>query len=85
MLLAIHGKCVSGVVSLTVCRGTVSGLLFPGIVTWFLGWFVPDKHLQDANQYFVTLLSTESFMRIIEPVQTSNPLRPRGSRKRRGG
>ena len=41
--LAIHGKRVSKMVSLTICRGAVSGLLFSGIVAWLLRWFVPDK------------------------------------------
>ena len=82
--LAIHGKRVSKMVSLTICRGAVSGLLFSGIVAWLLRWFVPDKYLQDANQRFVTLLGTKSFMRIIESVQISNPLKPRESQKRKG-
>ena len=76
--LAIHGKRVSKMVSLTICRGAVSGLLFSGIVAWLLRWFVPD------NQRFVTLLGTKSFMRIIESVQISNPLKPRESQKRKG-
>ena len=82
--LAIHGKRVSKMVSLTICRGAVSGLLFSGIVAWLLRWFVPDKYLQGANQRFVTLLGTKSFMRIIESVQISNPLKPRESQKRKG-
>lgn len=78
------GKRVSKMVSLTICRGAVSGLLFSGIVAWLLRWFVPDKYLQGANQRFVTLLGTKSFMRIIESVQISNPLKPRESQKRKG-
>ena len=53
--LAIHGKRVSKMVSLTICRGAVSGLLFSDIIAWLLRWFVPDKYLQGANQRFVTL------------------------------
>jgi hypothetical protein len=82
--LAIHGKCVSKMVALTICRGAISGLLFSGIVAWLLRWFVPDKYLQGANRCFVTLLGTKSFMRIIESVQISNPLKPRESQKRKG-
>lgn len=82
--LAIHGKRVSKMVALTICRGAVSGLLFSGIVAWLLRWFVPDKYLQGANQRFVTLLGTKSFMRIIESVQISNPLKPRESQERKG-
>lgn len=48
--LAIHGKRVSKMVALTICRGAISGLLFSGIVAWLLRWFVPDKYLQGANQ-----------------------------------
>ena len=82
--LAIHGKRVSKMVALTICRGAISGLLFSGIVAWLLRWFVPDKYVQGANQRFVTLLGTKSFMRIIESVQISNPLKPRESQKRKG-
>lgn len=82
--LVIHGKRVSKMVALTICRGAISGLLFSGIVAWLLRWFVPDKYLQGANQRFVTLLGTKSFMRIIESVQISNPLKPRESQKRKG-
>ena len=82
--LAIHGKRVSKMVALTICRGAISGLLFSGIVAWLLRWFVPDKYLQGANQRFITLLGTKSFMRIIESVQISNPLKPRESQKRKG-
>ena len=82
--VTIHGKRDSKMVSLTICRGAVSGLLFSGIVAWLLRWFVPDKYLQGANQRFVTLLGTKSFMRIIESVQISNPLKPRESQKRKG-
>ena len=82
--LAIHGKRVSKMVALTICRGAISGLLFSGIVAWLLRWFVPDKYLQGANQRFITLLGTKSFMRIIESVQISNPMKPRESQKRKG-
>ena len=82
--LAVHGRCVSRMVALTVCRGAVSGLLFSGIVAWLLRWFVPDRFLQGANRCFVTLLGTRSFTPIIESVQISNPLKPRESQKGKG-
>lgn len=82
--LAIHGKRVSKMVALTVCRGAITSVLFSGIVAWLLRWFVPDKYLQGANRCFITLLGTKSFMRIIESVQISNPMKPRESQKRKG-
>ena len=82
--LAIHGKRISKMVALTICRGAISGLLFSGIVAWLLRWFVPDKYLQGANLHLITLLGTKSFMRIIKSVEISNPLKPIVSQKRKG-
>ena len=82
--LAMHGKRISKMVALTICRGEISGVLLSGIVAWLLRWFVPDKYLQGANQRFIALLGTKSFMRIIESVQISNPMKPRTSQKRKG-
>ncbi len=83
--LAIHGKRVSKMVSLTICRGAVSGLLFSGIVAWLLRWFVPDKYLQGANQRFCHFAWYKVFfMRIIESVQISNPLKTERAKKERG-
>ncbi len=59
--LAIHGKRVSKMVALTICRGAISDYCFPGIVAWLLRWFVPDKYLQGANQRFITPAGTKSF------------------------
>lgn len=82
--LAIHGKRVSQMIALTICRGAIVGALFSGIVAWLIRWFVPDVYLQGANLRFVTLLGTKSFMNIIKSVQISNPLKPRLSQKRKG-
>lgn len=82
--LAIHGKRVSKMIALTVCRGAITSVLFSGVVAWIIRWFVPDAYLQGANLRFITLLGTKSFMRIIESVQISNPLKPKESQKRKG-
>jgi len=82
--MAMHGKRVSKMVALTICRGAISGTFFSGILAWLLRWFVDDVYLQAANMQFLRLLGTKSFMTIIRSISTTNPMRPRLSQKRKG-
>ena len=40
--LGEHGRTVSRIVALTICRGKWSGLLLSGVVAWLLRWWVDD-------------------------------------------
>lgn len=82
--MALHGKKVSKMVALTICRGPFSGRLLTPIVSWMLRWMVDDRWIQGANLRFITLLGTKSFMNIIESVERVNPLAPRTSQKAKG-
>ena len=81
--MALHGRRVSKMVSLTICRGAFSTWLFSGLLAWLLRWFVDDEYLRAANMQFLRLLGTKSFMSIIRSISTANPMRPRLSRERR--
>lgn len=83
--MALHGRRVSKMVALTICRGPVAGTLWAGILAWLLRWFVPDEYLRAANMQFLRLLGTKSFMTIIRSVSTTNPMRPRLSQERKKG
>ncbi len=82
--LASHGATLSKMVALTICRGRLIGRLLTPIVAWLLRWLVDDMWLLAANQCFVSLLGTKSFINIIASVERINPLRPRTSQKKRG-
>ena len=74
--LANHGKTVSEMIALTICRGKITGR-FSGIMAWLLRWLVDDVFLMAANLQFVTLMGTKNFMNIIRSSEWSNPLKPR--------
>lgn len=80
--MALHGKRVSKMVALTICRGAISGTIFSGILAWLLRWFVDDAYLRAANLQFLRLLGTQSFMTIIKSISTTNPMRPRLSQRK---
>lgn len=82
--LATHGKRISKMIALTICRGAFSGWLLSPFMAWFIRWFVPDAFIMGANLQFITLLGTKDFMNIIRSSEIANPLRPRLSQKRKG-
>lgn len=82
--MALHGRTVSKMVALTICRGAFSGWFFSGVLAWLLRWFVDDVYLQAANMQFLRLLGTKPFMIIIKSISTTNPMKPRLSQKRKG-
>ena len=59
--MALHGRRVSKMVALTICRGAFSTWLFSGLLAWLLRWFVDDEYLLAANMQFLRLLGTEVF------------------------
>lgn len=74
--MAEHGKDVSRMIALTICRDLISGHLFAGFVAWILRWFVADIYLQAAYTRFASLMGTKSFESIIRSVEQTNPLEP---------
>lgn len=84
VFLAMHGKRISKMIALTICRGAFSGWLLSPFMAWFIRWFVPDAFIMGANLRFITLLGTKDFMNIIRSSEIANPLRPRMSQKRKG-
>lgn len=82
--MALHGKQVSKMVALTICRGAFSGWLFSGVLAWLLRWFVDDEYLRAANMQFLRLLGTKSFTTIISSISTTNLMKPRLSQERKG-
>lgn len=83
--LALHGKCISLMVALTICRGAFTGWLFAPLMAWIIRWFVPDVFIQGANLRFITLLGTKDFTNIIRSAEIANPLRPKLSQQKEKG
>lgn len=81
IFLAMHGKTISKMVALTVCRGAITGILFASMLAWLIRWFTPNEYLQAANLRFITLIGTKPFMNIIRSAEMSNPMTPRLSQK----
>ena len=82
--VAKHGKRISNMIALTVCRGAISGLLLAPLVSRFIRWFVPDVFIQGANMQFIILLGTRNFMNIIRSAEMVNPMKPKMSQRTEG-
>ena len=82
--IAKHGKNITKMVALTICRGRISGVLFSGILAWLMRCFMDDKYLYAAGLQFMQLLSVRSFMPIIKSAQVTNPMMPRKSQEAKG-
>lgn len=74
--LAAHGRTLSRMVALTLCRGKLTGLLLSKPVAWLLRWWVEDIYLEAACTRFISLLGTRSFGNFIASVERTNPLEP---------
>lgn len=81
--LAQHGKTLSEMVALTICRGAMS-VLFSGAIAWFLRWRCEDEVLNSANRIVIHCIGTRNFTNIIRSSEWSNPLKPRLSQARKG-
>ena len=82
--LTAHGKDISRIVALTVCRSPLRARLFAGITAWVLRNWVEDRYLRAAMVQFVLLLGTEGFTNIIRSAEMTNPMKLRLSRNKRG-
>lgn len=80
-----HGKEMSRILSLMICRGRLSGLLLSPLVAWFLRWSVEDFYLRAVYERYASLLNTNSFGTIIASVEGSlmtTPMASQDSKKR---
>ena len=79
-----HGKRISKMIALTICRGPISGRILAPVVAFFIRWFVEDIFIQGANMQFIILLGTKNFTNIIRSAELANPMKPRLSQKTQG-
>lgn len=71
-----HGKTISRMIALTICRGRFSGFFLSGVLSWILLWLVDDVYLQAACTRFTSLMGTKSFENIIRSAEMTNPMTP---------
>jgi hypothetical protein len=79
--VAAHGRTISEMVALTMCSSWWKPVR---LVAWLLRHWVDSIYLQVAMMKFVMLLGTENFMPIIKSAETTNPMKLRLSRKKKG-
>lgn len=75
--MAEHGKDMARLVSLAICRGSLSGYLFSGLLSRIILWRCDDRYILGAGLMFRGLLSTKSFKNIIRSVERANPMKLR--------
>lgn len=79
-----HGKRLSRMVALTLCRGRLSGALLTRPVAWWVRHSMEPEYLRAAVLDFVFQLGTDPFATIIRQAERINPMKPRLSHKGKG-
>jgi hypothetical protein len=82
--MAQHGKTLSRMIALTICRGYLSGKLLTPVVAFLIRWFVDVRFVLGVHKKYLSLLGAKSFSSIISSAQVLNPMAPIESHKREG-
>ena len=82
--MAAHGKDISLMVALTLCRGWWSRHLILRPAAWWIRHWMETRYLMACMRKFVLLLGTDPFTSIIRSAERTNPMKPRLSHGRKG-
>ena len=82
--IAEHGKDISLMVALTLCRGWWSRHLLLRPAAWWIRHWMETRYLMACMRKFVLLLGTDPFTSIIRSAERTNPMKPRLSQERKG-
>lgn len=82
--IAAHGKDISLMVALTLCRGWWSRHLLLRPAAWWIRHCMETRYLMACMRKFVLLLGTDPFTSIIRSAERTNPMKPRLSQTRKG-
>ena len=82
--MAQHGKTLSKMIALTICRGFLSSRLLTPIVAFIIREFVDVRFIFGAHKTYLSLLGAKSFSDIIRSAEELNPMKPTLSQKRKG-
>lgn len=83
--VARHGKTLSRMAALMVCRGCLSGLLLARPLAWLLRQRLDDRCLFTVGVLFSSIAGTKSFMPIITSAGRMSPMKPKVSQEERKG
>lgn len=83
-LLAEHGKTLSRMVAICLCRGTWRRRLLVRPWAWVVREWMPAPLLCDIIRKFVALMGTDPFLDIIRSAEAVNPMKLRLSQKTEG-
>lgn len=83
--LAAHGKEVSRMIALTLCRGWMARRrMVLALAAWFVRNFMEQEYITAAIKRFVSLMGTDPFMSIITSAERTNPMKLRVSQGKKG-
>jgi len=82
--MARHGRALSRMIALTVCRGWLSGIVLAPLVAFIIRWRVDERFILAAHDTYISLLGAKSFSPIIRSAEILNPMKPTLSHKRKG-
>lgn len=83
--LAEHGKRISKMIALCICRGYLARKLAMPQMGWIVRNFMAHKYMIESVKTFVLLMGTEAFMPIIRSAEAVNPTVLRLSQEKKGG
>ena len=82
--LVKHGKRLSRMAALTLCRGRLSCLLLARPLAHWVRWSLKPELLRAAVADFLFQFDTRPFTNTISLAERTNPMKPRLSRDREG-
>ena len=82
--LVKHGKKLSRMIAYMICRGYFARKFGVWLTAWFMRNFMTHEYQMEVMKKFVTLMGTDSFIRIIRSAEVANPMKLRLSRGKKG-
>ena len=82
--IAMHGKELSRMIALTICRGWWSRHLLLRPTAWFVRNMMEPEYITGAIKRFVSLMGTDPFIPIIRSAEMTNPMKLRLSQEKKG-
>lgn len=79
--IALYGREVSRIIALAFIRGSLQRRLLTRPLAWLVREVMPLEYMAGVILHFVSLLSTDPFLPIINLAASVNPMKPRIAKK----